>query len=73
MVAMKLETVKLNLDRTINLGNYESLRIDIELGATLDENENLADVVANMRQHAKLEIAKIIKIETKKNQTEDYY
>lgn len=71
---MKLETVKLNLGRTINLGNYESLRIDIELGATLDENENLADVVANMRQHAKLEIAKIIKIETKKrNDSEDYY
>jgi len=71
---MKLETVKLNLGRTINLGSYESLRIDIELGATLDENENLADVVANMRQHAKLEMAKIIKIETKKrNDSEDYY
>jgi len=40
----------------------------------LDENENLADVVANMRQHAKLEMAKIIKIETKKrNDSEDYY
>ena len=71
---MKLETVKLNLGRTINLGNFESLRIDIELGATLGENENLADVMENMRQHCKLEMAKIIKIETKKrNDSEDYY
>lgn len=61
---MKIDTVKINYGRTINLGNYESCRLDIELSATLGPEDNATRVADELRARAKLQINRWIQIET---------
>jgi len=37
--------IEVNLGRTVNLGNYESLRIDVSLGGDIPDNEGVSDNV----------------------------
>lgn len=64
---MKIETVKINYGKTINLGNYESCRLDIELTASLGPDDDAANVADDLRARAKLQINKWIKFEKNGN------
>lgn len=64
---MKIETVKINYGKTINLGNYESCRLDIELTASLGPDDNAANVADDLRARAKLQISRWIKFEKNGN------
>jgi len=48
---MKITETTLSLGRTVNLGNYESLRADLSIRVALDdeEKEDFERVVAEMR------------------------
>jgi len=37
--------IEVNLGRTVNLGNYESLRIDVSLGGDIPDGEGVSDNV----------------------------
>lgn len=60
---MKIDTVKINYGRTINMGNYESTRLDVELSATLAPGEDAGKVADELRAQAKLQINKWITYE----------
>lgn len=70
---MKIETVKVNYGRTVNLGNYESTRLDIELSATLTHEDDATMVADELRSQAKLQINRwiIYEINGKKNKNID--
>lgn len=50
---MKILKVKVAYGRTFNLGNYESLRKDVELEAEICENESEGDVIKALQKEAK--------------------
>jgi len=66
---MKINNIKLNYGLTKNMGNFESLRVDVEFSATVGDNDAPVDVVENLRQMAKLECQRIVngKIEEEKD------
>jgi len=37
--------IEVNVGRTVNLGNYESLRLDVSLGGNLEVGESVSDSV----------------------------
>lgn len=53
---MIINSAKVNLGFTMNIGNYESLRTDIELGGTLEPGEPVDEAVKELysRVEAKL-------------------
>lgn len=69
---MKIDTVKVNYGKTINLGNYESARIDIELSATIEDNDNPQETAEQLRQQAKLMCLRWAKNE-QRNGAEEYF
>ena len=64
---MKITEIKINYGRTVNLGNFESLRLDIELSAAIDETDDAEQVADNLRAEAKLTINRWIKFEKNGN------
>jgi hypothetical protein len=70
---MKLTELKISIGKTINLGNYESLRLDVEMAAKIDLNDDLESCAESLRRDAKLQLNRMIKIETEKRKMEDYY
>ena len=42
---MKIDKVKVCYGRTVNLGNYESMRVDVEFSATIEQGETPENVV----------------------------
>lgn len=72
----KITEVKLNFGYTRNMGNYESMRVDVEFKSKVGENENPLAVTAELEQMAKAEVRRIIAAKTEKrndNDLEDYY
>lgn len=70
----KITEVKLNFGYTRNMGNYESMRVDVEFKSEVGENENPLAVTAELEQMAKAEVRRIIAAKTeKRNDVEDYY
>lgn len=72
----KITEVKLNFGYTRNMGNYESMRVDVEFKSEVGENENPLNVTAELEQMAKAEVRRIIAAKTEKrndNDLEDYY
>ena len=71
----KINNIKFNYGRTVNLGNYESLRIDIELSSTVNETDNVESIFETLRQQAKLMVKKTISLDTnhKADDYEDFY
>lgn len=49
IIPVKYNEVKISLGKTINLGNYESRRVDIQLSAVVEDGENVNEVIANVR------------------------
>lgn len=74
---MKLEKVTVNFGKTVNLGNYESFRYDVEFSAKLSENDNPETATEILRQLAKLQVEKAIRYqlrgEPKTSDREDIY
>ena len=63
--------VKVNYGRTINLGNYESSRIDVELSAKILDGENSQETIEDLRQMCKLKVQQFIDLE-QKTRAEEY-
>lgn len=70
----KIVEVTVNFGYTKNMGNFESMRVDVEFRSKVGENENPLAVTAELEQMAKDEVRRIItgKIE-KKDDIEDFY
>lgn len=70
---MKINNIKVNYGRTVNLGNYENTRLDIELSATLTPEDDATMVADELRSQAKLQINRwiIYEINGKKNKNID--
>ena len=64
--------VKVNYGRTINLGNYESSRIDVELSAKILDGENSQETIEDLRQMCKLKVQQFIDLE-QKTRAEEYF
>lgn len=71
----KIVEVTVNFGYTKNMGNFESMRVDVEFAAEVGENENPLAVTAELEQMAKAEVRRIItgKIEKKTDDIEDFY
>ena len=64
--------VKVNYGRTINLGNYESSRIDVELSSKILDGENSQETIEDLRQMCKLKVQQFIDLE-QKTRAEEYF
>lgn len=63
---MKIKQIRVAIGRTVNLGNFESLRIDIDMSADMEDNENPHACTEQLRHAVKLELGKAILEETRK-------
>lgn len=70
---MKIKQIRIAVGRTVNLGNYESLRIDVDFTADIDDNENPQMAFENLRAAAKLELKRCIQIETQKQKEKELW
>lgn len=85
----KIVEIKVNYGRTISVKSYESIRLDVELRAVINEDEDTQEALDDLQAYAASEVKKwadheIKALETKKkdpiyrrlmNETkaEDYY
>jgi hypothetical protein len=46
---MKITETTLSLGKTVNLGNYESLRADLSIKVNLEDGETFEDTVSEMK------------------------
>ena len=69
----QIKEITVSYGRTVNLGNYESSRLDIEISADVLPDENIENVMDELRTIAKLKINQWIQIEEKKRHAEDYF
>jgi hypothetical protein len=69
---MKITETTLSLGRTVNLGNYESLRADLSIRVELDgdSNENFDAVVAEMKRVLSGNLERVL--DTQLNNTEEF-
>lgn len=70
---MKIKQVRVAIGRTVNLGNFESLRIDIDISADLEDNENPQVATENLRAAVKLELNRAIQNETRKRKEQEIW
>lgn len=64
--------VRVNYGRTINLGNYESSRIDVELSAKILDGENSQEAIEDLRQMCRLKVQQFIDLE-QKTRAKEYF
>lgn len=64
---MKINNIKVNYGRTVQLVKYEPTRFDIELSATVDETDDIESSLNELRAEAKLRIKQWIKLEENVN------
>lgn len=64
---MKINKIKVNYGRTVQLVKYEPTRFDIELSATVDETDDIESSLNELRAEAKLRIKQWIKLEENGN------
>lgn len=70
---MKITQIRVALGRTVNLGNFESLRIDVDFTAQIDDTEDSRREFENLRAAAKLELKRCIQIETQKRKEQEIW
>lgn len=70
---MKITQIRVALGRTVNLGNFESLRIDVDFTAQIDDTENPRQEFENLRAAAQLELKRCIQIETQKRKEQEIW
>ena len=59
----KIKEISINYGLTKNLGNYESLRLDITLTAVVFDSENTDKVWSELMQEARSKIVDAVKTE----------
>jgi|10_taG_2_1085330.scaffolds.fasta_scaffold01452_5 hypothetical protein len=57
---MKVLETTLSIGRTINLGNYESLRVDLSIRSQLDSEETYESDVKEMEETLKKSLASVV-------------
>ena len=57
---MKIESVKVSYGRTVNLGNFESMRVDVEFQATIEAGETPENVTEKLETLCKSEVKRIV-------------
>lgn len=60
-----ISKIKVAYGRTVNLGNYESERIDVELEAKLMPGEDSQEALDDLRAMAKLKVNQYVNYELK--------
>lgn len=55
-LAVNIRTMTVTYSRTFNLGNYNSARLEIAIGADLDPEDNAIEVEALLWQQAKMSL-----------------
>ena len=53
---MEITTVRVSYGRTVNMGNYESLRLEYQAEANLSPGENAEDVIQHLRKNLRADI-----------------
>ena len=55
---MKVNYVEVSVGKTVNIGNYESVRAEVRLGATLDPDDKVTEVrrVLNIQAAQELDV-----------------
>lgn len=57
---MKIDKVKVAYGRMVNIGNYESMRVDVEFSAKIDVGETPENVSEKLEILAKSEVKRIV-------------
>lgn len=57
---MKIDKVKVAYGRTVNLGNFESMRVDVEFSATVEAGETPENVCEKLETLCKSEVKRIV-------------
>lgn len=60
---MLIRNVEINVGRTVNMGNYESLRLDVKYGAEVAPGENDEQVTRALYKKAHTQLAEFISYE----------
>lgn len=68
----QITEIKVNYGRTANMGNFESVRVDVELSAKLSEQDDYQAVTNELYEIAKSKVKKFI-VEKKEQNEEDLY
>lgn len=55
---MRIKTITFRRGKTINLGNYESARVDYEVGVELSPEDNYDAVQAKLKEEVERQFAK---------------
>ena len=53
---MKVATVIVGYKRTFNLGDYNSIKIEVALEADLEEGDESQNVIANLQEQARMAV-----------------
>lgn len=48
----KIRKIQLSIGRTLNKGNFESFRVDVELGAQVADGDDIDKIHAELREKA---------------------
>ena len=59
--AMKTKEISVSFGRTVNMGNYQALRVDVGATVTLEEGESESACFAQLWAAAEKEVAEEIK------------
>lgn len=54
---MKITDIEVRVGVTVNLGNYESLRVDYQARAEIEEGEKASEVIDKTRNYLKKKMA----------------
>lgn len=57
---MKVEKIKLSVGKTVNLGNYESLRVDVQFEVSIDDTDNIDTSFKELRQEVDSRLQEVI-------------
>ncbi len=60
---MRIKEITVSLGQTINLGNYESHRLDVSVTAELETGDDPALISADVREQAHRDLASLAKQE----------
>lgn len=69
---MKINEITIKYGRTINIGNFENIKIGVVFGAEIEENDDIEKVCNELRNLAKKEAKKLIVVEKQKT-AKDFY
>lgn len=57
---MKMREVSVAVGRTINMGNYESLRVEVSGAATLEEGDEKSEVIESISDWLRAQVRRLV-------------